>query len=133
MAKLHLLDTAILIAIHDEQITLHGGASGLRDAGLLESALSRPLIKLQYGETNIAHLAAVLAFGIARNHPFIDGNKRTAYVAMESVLDMNGLRLTAPDADATIMFLRLASGEISEDDLTAWIAANVVPLIASKP
>lgn len=134
MTEPEMVDEAMLLVMHEEQLAEHGGAVGLRDANLLRSALARPEMKLQYGVTDVRELAAALAYGIARNHPFIDGNKRTAYVAMETLLGLNGFRLVASDADATVMFLRLAAGEIPEHDLADWIKANSIPLpIGPKP
>jgi len=93
------LDKRLVLAIHDEQLREHGGAAGIRDEGLLESVLARPLNAASYGEPGLAELAALYALGIARNHPFVDGNKRTAYVALEVFLDLNGFDLTASDAE----------------------------------
>jgi death-on-curing protein len=115
-------------SIHAAQLAEHGGIVGVRDEGLLESALARPELKAQYGEADIALLAAAYAYGIARNHPFLDGNKRTAFVAMELFLMKNGMLLTASDQDAILTFLKLAAGEISEEELTAWINQNTMPL-----
>lgn len=95
----------ILLAVHDEQVAEHGGAAGLRDEGFLVSAIARPQHLLAYGNTNAAQLAAAYAFGIARNHPFVDGNKRTAYVTAELFLALNGLVLTADDMSATLTML----------------------------
>jgi death-on-curing protein len=114
------------MAVHAAQIVEHGGISGVRDEGLLESALARPEHMDRYGESDAAALAAAYAYGIARNHPFHDGNKRTAFVAMELFLMKNGYELTASDEDAVVTFLRLAAGEITEDDLAAWIRQNLV-------
>ncbi len=119
------LSLAAVLAIHDEQIAEHGGLSGVRDMGLVESALSRPQLKSQYGEEGLAPLAAAYAYGLARNHPFLDGNKRTAYVAMETFLALNGAVFLATDEDATITFLRLAAGEVSEEALAAWIGTHL--------
>ncbi len=118
---------ATILKIHSAQIAEHGGISGIRDDGLLESALSRPELKAQYGEADLALLAASYAYGIARNHPFLDGNKRTAYVAMELFLMKNGMLLVSSDEDSVLTFLRLAAGELSEDELAAWIRQNSVP------
>jgi death on curing protein len=114
-----LLKGAVL-AMHARQLAEHGGGQGIRDEGLLDSALQRPLNKLDYGDPDIADLAAAYAYGIARNHPFIDGNKRTALVASRAFLLRNGFQLTATDADKLQTFLALASGELSEDALAAW-------------
>lgn len=111
----------VIEAIHDEQIAEHGGGGGLRDAGLLESALDRPRNLAAYGTPDLAALAAALGYGIARNHPFIDGNKRTAFVAVELFLELNGRVLVADDADCVTATLRLAEGAIGEDEFAAWI------------
>ena len=124
------LDIDIVLDFHAEQLALFGGADGIRDRGLLESALARPLNKLAYGESGIATLAAAYGFGIARNHPFIDGNKRTALASMIVFLGLNGLDLDAPREEATAMILSLAAGEITEDLLAQWLADRVIPLDA---
>ena len=97
-------------AVHDRQLAEHGGLAGLKDAGLLESAIARPLNKLAYGETDLCALAASYAFGIAKNHPFADGNKRTAWVMARLFLKLNGVELSFDKADAIRMVLALASG-----------------------
>jgi death-on-curing protein len=112
------------VAAHDEQLAEHGGGAGVRDPGLLESALARPLNLVAYGEPSLPRLAASYAFGIARNHPFVDGNKRTAAVAAELFLGLNGLDLTADDVDLVRIFLALAAGEMNEEELAAWIDRN---------
>jgi death-on-curing protein len=96
----------------------------MRDLGLLESALARPLNKFAYGETDIAALAAAYAFGIARNHPFVDGNKRAAFGAMIVFLGLNGIDLDVPPQDATAIILEVAAGEIEEDGLARWLRDN---------
>lgn len=121
------LSRQLILAVHDEQLREHGGASGLRDEGLLESALARPLNRAGYGEPDIAELAAVYALGIARNHPFIDGNKRTAYVALEGFLALNGVALTATDAEAVIAMLQMAAGDLPDEEFIAWARAHAVP------
>ena len=108
-------------AVHDEQLKEHGGATGLRDAGLLESALARPLNHAGYGEPDLAELAGLYALGIVRNHPFVDGNKRTAYVALEAFLALNGARFRASDADAVVMMLRMAAHDVDDEEFTAWV------------
>lgn len=118
-----LLRTAVQ-AVHDEQIAEHGGVAGLRDAALLESALDRPRNLAAYGAPDPAALAAVLGHGIARNHPFIDGNKRTTFVAVELFLELNGRTL---DADSVAVMLRLAEGAIGEYDFAAWIRERAQP------
>ncbi len=119
------LSRELIQAIHDEQLAEHGGASGIRDEGLLESALARPLNRSGYGDPDIAELAAVYAVSIIQNHPFIDGNKRTAYVALELFLALNGIRFPVSDADAVIMTLQLAAGDIQEPEFIAWIRRNI--------
>lgn len=114
-------------AMHRRQIAEHGGSDGIRDIGLLESALARPEQLLAYGDPSpdMAALAAAYAFGIARNHPFIDGNKRTALVAARTFLVINGTNLVAAQEDKLDIFLRLAAGEISEEALAGWIRAHL--------
>ncbi len=119
------LDPAVVRAVHEEQLAEHGGASGTRDAGLLESALARPQHLANYGKPDAADLAAAYAFGIARNHPFVDGNKRTAFVALELFLALNGDRLAAPDADCVITMLAVAASQMDEAALSAWIRAHL--------
>ena len=118
------LSRQIVLAVHDEQLREHGGASGVRDEGLLERALARPLNRAGYGEPDTAELAAIYAIGIVRNHPFIDGNKRTGYVAMELFLDLNGIRFMATDADAVVTTLRMAASEISDEAFVDWVKQN---------
>ncbi|TPQ41742.1 type II toxin-antitoxin system death-on-curing family toxin [Bradyrhizobium guangdongense] len=118
------LTRRIIIAIHDEQLAIHGGASGLRDDGMLESALDRPKNKWSYENADLAELAAAYAYGIARNHPFIDGNKRTSLLALYTFLGVNGVDFVAPEADAAAIILSLAAGEVSEQSLTRWIRDN---------
>ena len=121
------LSDQLVLAIHDEQLAEHGGSPGLRDPGLLDSALARPLNRAGYAEPDIAELAAVYALGIARNHPFIDGNKRTAFVVLEVFLRLNGCLLTAGDAEAVVMMLAMAAGELPDDEFTAWVRMNIAP------
>ena len=110
----------VAIAAHAEQIAEHGGGEGIREAGLLDSAMARPQNLALYGDPDVSELAASYAFGIARNHPFVDGNKRTAAVVSETFLVLNGHVLTATDAELVITFVALAAGELSEDELTTW-------------
>jgi death on curing protein len=112
------------LAIHDEQLAEHGGAVGVRDAGLLESSLARPLNRAGYGDPDIAELAAVYAFSIVRNHPFIDGNKRTGYVLLETFLELNGASFSISDADAVIAILHLAAGDTSEGEFIDGVRAH---------
>lgn len=108
-------------AFHAVQIAEFGGLAGLRDAGALESALARPLNLTAYGKPSIFELAASYAFGIARNHPFVDGNKRTALVTSFTFLELNGFEVNAPEADAVLVFLDLAAGRLSQEDLAKWL------------
>jgi death-on-curing protein len=121
------LSEQLVMAIHHEQLAQHGGASGVRDVGLLQSALARAENKMAYGSPSPAEMAAAYAYGIARNHPFVDGNKRTAFVAAQVFLRLNGKRMNIDHVEATLTFLRLAAGDISEDDLAAWVARHVGP------
>lgn len=115
-----------VLAIHKRQIAEHGGEAGVRDLGLLESALARPRNIATYEpDADIARFAAAYAFGIAKNHPFIDGNKRTALVACRTFLLLNGFQLNAEPADKYITFLSLAEGTLSEDELTAWLRKRI--------
>lgn len=115
------LSRDLILAIHDEQIAEHGGAAGLRDSGLLDSDLARPLNRASYGEPDIPELAGLYALAIARNHAFIDGNKRTAYVALESFLALNGYRFPASDVGSTVMTLQMAAGDIDDETFIAWV------------
>lgn len=115
------LTRALLEAIHDEQLREHGGSSGVRDEGLLESAMNRPRNKHAYGEDELGMLAAAYAFGIARNHAFVDGNKRTAFVAAALFRAMNGRDLQAPEPEVVDVMTRLAAGKITEAAFAAWI------------
>ena len=124
MKKPDWVTLPIVLAIHDEQLAVHGGSSGLRDIALLESALNRPLNKWSYESAELPELAAAYAYGIARNHPFVDGNKRTALLAMYTFLGVNGVDFIVAEADAAAMILALAAGEVSEDSLARWIRDN---------
>jgi death on curing protein len=118
------LTRQMIVAIHDEQLAIHGGAAGLRDEGMLESALDRPRNRWLYGQAGIAELAAAYAFGIARNHPFVDGNKRTSLLALYTFLGVNGIDFIVSEAEAAAMILALAAGEVDEEGLTRWIRDN---------
>ncbi|WP_151955670.1 type II toxin-antitoxin system death-on-curing family toxin [Sphingomonas sp. EC-HK361] len=120
------LSAEIAMAVHDRQLAEHGGLAGVKDAGLLESAIARPLNKHGYGETDLCALAASYAFGIARNHPFADGNKRTAWVMARLFLKLNAIELSFDKADATRTMIALAAGNLSEEHLAAWFRARVV-------
>ena len=116
----------VVLAVHDEQLSEHGGQSGVRDLGLFESALARPRNQYAYGETSIARLAASYTFGLSRNHPFLDGNKRTSLVVAELFLALNGLELAASDAECVATFLALAAGDLTEEELAGWIGSHLV-------
>ena len=124
MSEPEWLDTAIALDVHAEQLALFGGADGIRDLGMLESALGRPLNKFAYGETDLAALAAAYAFAIARNHPFVDGNKRAAFASIIVFLGLNGIDFDVPPENATAIILSLAAGEVSEESLARWIRDN---------
>jgi death on curing protein len=121
------LDLDAVIAFHNENLQRFGGPEGIRDKSMLESALSRPINKHAYAsEFDLAGLAAAYAFGIARNHPFIDGNKRAAFVAMEVFLLINGYELELEEGDAITTFISLAAGDLCEDQLATWINDHMV-------
>jgi len=122
------LSPVYLLSIHTDQIQAHGGSLGIRDKGLLLSALERPKNRFQYEpEVDLADLAAAYGFGISSNHPFVDGNKRIAFLAMYSFLGLNGLTLEAPEEDVVAIILALASGELQESALADWIRAHIMP------
>ena len=108
------------LAAHSEQLAEWGGLDGIRDEGAFESAMARPQNLAAYGQPDAAALAASYAYGLARNHPFADGNKRTAAVVSEGFLNLNGYALSATDAEIVVIFTVLAAGEIAEDELAAW-------------
>ena len=123
-----------LVLLHGESLATHGGREGMRDAGLLESALMRPQNIVAYEDasnaTDAAALAASYGVGIAKNHPFVDGNKRAAFLAVGLFLYLNGLRLHATQAEATVTMLAVAAGDISEADFAAWLRAHSAPRAA---
>jgi death-on-curing protein len=121
------VDLGVAVAAHGEQLAEHGGAAGVRDMSMLESAMARPLNLIAYGEPDIADLAASYAFGIARNHPFVDGNKRTAAVVSETFLMLNGHVLGCDDVELVTTFLALAAGELAVEALAGWFRRHVVP------
>ena len=121
------LDRRLLVLLHDESLATHGGSSGLRDAGLLDSALARPANLMAYGQPDLADLAASYAFGLAKNHPFVDGNKRAAFLSVGLFLGLNGHRLTASQAEATVAVFGLAAGEIDEPNFAAWLRDHTAP------
>lgn len=120
------VDEPETLVAHEEQLAEHGGGAGIRDMGLLQSALSRPRNLAAYGEHDAAALAAAYAFGIARNHLFIDGNKRTALVAAETFLNLNGWEIHADNAEVTVLILELAAGELSEQEVAQWLRERLV-------
>lgn len=120
------LDLRTALAIHDRQIAEHGGGAGVRDQSLLESALARPVNKSNYGEKDPAALAAAYAFGVARNHPFIDGNKRTAWVLARLFFVTNGYTLKFDQQAAIDTVIALAAGELSEEQLAEWFRAHLI-------
>lgn len=118
---------AVVLIAHDEALAAHGGAAGVRDMGLLDSALARPQNLFAYGESDAAALAGAYAFGIIRNHPFVDGNKRTAFMTAVLFLERNRFRFMASEVDATLKTLALAASELDEAEFSAWLRANVAP------
>ncbi len=120
------IDEAVIDAVHDAQLAEHGGLSGIRDAGMLASALARPRNLAAYEEPDVSRCAAAYGFGLARNHPFVDGNKRTAFVAVELFLELNGFTLHASDADSVMTMLGVAEGSIDERRFAAWFRKQVV-------
>lgn len=121
------VDLALITAIHSEQLAIFGGASGIRDATLLQSALDRPRNKWGYGERDLSILAAAYCFGLAKNHGFVDGNKRAAFLSIITFLGLNAIGFSAAEPDVVVIMEALASGRLSEDELTAWIKANIAP------
>ena len=121
------VDKRALLLLHAESLAEHGGSAGLRDEGLLDSALARPLNLVAYGEPDFADLAASYAFGLAKNHPFVDGNKRAAFLSAGLFLALNGFRLTASQVDSTQAVRALAGSEISEEAFARWLRANTAP------
>ena len=115
----------VALAVHERQLAEHGGASGVRDRGLFESAMARPRNLALYAEPDAAALAAAYAYGLARNHPFIDGNKRTAWVIARLFLVLNGANLVFDKVDAIRVMLALAAGEIGEDELAHWLRERI--------
>ena len=126
-ARWRWIDRRALELLHDESLAEHGGAAGLRDEGLLESALARPLNLAAYREPDVHALAAAYGVGLAKNHPFVDGNKRAAFLAVGLFLALNRWRLTAPQADATLTMLAVASGQMDEDTFARWLRQHSRP------
>jgi death-on-curing protein len=129
------IDRALVLAIHDRQITEHGGADGVRDEGLLDSTLARPQQMLAYAdpEPDLADLATALAYGIARNLPFVDGNKRTAYVALRTFLVLNGTDVVASTEDRYAHMLALAEGRLSASEFSMWLRMNLSATGVQEP
>jgi death-on-curing protein len=125
--KWRRIDAAVLLAVHDEQLAEHGGAAGLRDLGLFESAIARAQQLAHYGTPDGADLAAAYGFVIARNHPFVDGNKRTAFVAAELFLNINGFNLVADDGDCVTTMLAVAAGHMDEATFARWLRNHSAP------
>ena len=123
--SLRWIDRRALDLLHDESIAEHGGASGVRDEGLLESALARPQNLPAYGDPDVAALAAAYAFGLAKNHAFVDGNKRAAFLAVGMFLAINGWKLVTTQSEATLAVLALAAGEIDEEEFAAWVRDRI--------
>lgn len=120
------LDKQALLLLHGESLAEHGGATGMRDADLLDSALARAQNLAAYGEPDVADLAAAYGSGISQNHPFVDGNKRAAFLSIGLFLALNGYRLAATQAEATIAVLALAVGELDEAEFAGWLREHVV-------
>jgi death on curing protein len=119
------LERRAVLAMHEEQLREHGGGYGLRDEGLMESALARPVQLFHSGDKpDIFTLAAAYGFGVAKNHPFVDGNKRTAFQCMYVFLLINGIEITATEVDTVVTILALADGSLSESELAQWLKAN---------
>ncbi len=127
MAEPIWLRRDVLLAVHRQLLADHGGARGVRDEGLLDSALARPKQLFSYGDPDIAGLAAAYAFAIAKAHPFVDGNKRAAFMAAYVFLVSNGYRPNMSEAETVVMMSSVASGEVSEGELAAWFARNIQP------
>lgn len=126
MRPFRWMDKQLLLTLHDESLVLHGGASGVRDDGLLDFALNRAVNLAMNGKPDVAELAAAYGFGLAKNHAFIDGNKRVAFLAVGLFLGLNGCKLKATQVDATLTMLAVASGDIDEANLADWIRNNSV-------
>ena len=118
------LSVELIKAVHEEQLRGYGGPAGIRDQGMLVSALVCAPNKWAYGEQDLAELAAAYAYGVAKNHPFIDGNKRTALLSLVTFLGLNDIDFVAPEAEAVVVILGIASGEIAEEGLIRWIRDN---------
>jgi len=118
----------VVLAIHKEQIAQHGGLDGIRDMGLLDSALARPLNLYSYGDPTLPICAASYAHGILRNHPFFDGNKRTAFIVAATFLLLNEYYINTPESNVAIVIAKCAAGDLSEDNLAHWFAETIIPI-----
>ena len=127
MSRWRWIDRRALVLLHDESLAEHGGAPDLRDEGLLQSALARPLHLLAYGEPDLADLAAAYGVGLAKNHPFVDGNKRAAFLAVGLFLALNGQRLVATQAESTLTVLDVAASVLDEPGFAQWIRGHLQP------
>lgn len=121
------LDLETLLSVHEDLLSRFGGAAGIRDRNLLESALGRARHQFAYGDTDLCTLAASYAYGIVNNHPFIDGNKRTGFVAAAMFLELNGFQFTAPQVDSAVMTLALADKSVKESSYAQWLRDNIKP------
>ena len=127
MSAYRWVNRQVLLLLHDESLAEHGGAPGLRDEGLLDSAMARPQNLVAYGSPDLSDLAAAYGLGLAKNHPFVDGNKRAAFLSVGLFLMANGHRLTATQAEATLTILELAAGHLDEPAFAQWIRDHVRP------
>lgn len=118
----------VALALHEQSLAQFGGREGVRDAGMLDSALDKPQNLFAYGQPTLFDLAASYAFGLVRNHPFIDGNKRVSFIVSIVFLELNGYRFEATEVDAALRMLALAAGDMSETDYAAWLEANSKPV-----
>lgn len=124
MSQFRWIDKQLLVILHDESLAMHGGASGIRDEGLLDSALNRAMNLEMYGNPDFAELAAAYGVGLAKNHAFVDGNKRAAFLSVGLFLGLNGYKLTATQVNATLTMLAVAAGEMDEHSFAGWIRKN---------
>jgi death-on-curing protein len=127
MSAWRWIDRRTLVLLHDESLAEHGGASGLRDETMLQSALARPLHLVSYGSPDVADLAAAYGVGLAKNHPFVDGNKRAAFLSVGLFLALNGQRLVATQAEATLVMFDVAASAMDESSFASWIRGHMAP------
>lgn len=133
-AEMLWVEKRAILFLHDESLREHGGLQGLRDEGLLDSALARPQHLLHYNaDATLGQLAAAYAVGVARNHPFADGNKRSAFLALDLFCRTNGWKVSASQAEIVSTMLGIAAGELTEEQLAAWIKQHLVPLVEPQP